>query len=246
VHQLFGEDGVVVVDGDDTALKRLFVPQLKDEFTKSLLFDSVSSTNTALKSIDRSFKIQANPRQVNLFYILDDLRERIVQENGNFRVSATDISFDLESIYKEIEQHPERFSPNVLMRPLYQETILPNLSYTGGGGELAYWLQLKSYFEASKIEFPILMHRNSALVMTKEQLKDLEDLGLSTADLFLPNDALTAKVTKFHSQQPLDFSPQKNHLKKQFKSLYEMAKQTDASFLGAVAAQVKKTTQRAF
>lgn len=240
VHQLFGEDGVVVVDGDDTALKRLFVPQLKDEFTKSLLFDSVSSTNTALKSIDRSFKIQANPRQVNLFYILDDLRERIVQENGNFRVSATDISFDLESIYKEIEQHPERFSPNVLMRPLYQETILPNLSYTGGGGELAYWLQLKSYFEASKIEFPILMHRNSALVMTKEQLKDLEDLGLSTADLFLPNDALTAKVTKFHSQQPLDFSPQKNHLKKQFESLYKMAKQTDASFLGAVAAQEKK------
>ena len=109
VNQLFGEDGVVVVDSDDTALKRLFVPQLKDDFTKSLLFDSVSSTNTALKSIDRSFKIQANPRQVNLFYILDDLRERIVQENGNFRVSATDISFDLESIYKDIEQHPLRF-----------------------------------------------------------------------------------------------------------------------------------------
>jgi len=162
-----------------------FVPQLKDEFTKSLLFDSVSSTNAALKSLDRSFKIQANPRKINLFYVLDDLRERIVEENGSFRVLATEMSFDLESINKEIEQYPERFSPNVLMRPLYQETILPNLSYTGGGGELAYWLQLKSYFKASKIEFPILMHRNSALVMTKEQLKDLKDLGLSTADLFL-------------------------------------------------------------
>lgn len=240
VHQLFGDDGVVVVDGDDVSLKRLFVPQLKDEITKSLLFDSVSSTNTALKSINRSFKIQANPQQINLFYVLDDLRERIVKENGNFRVSATEISFDHESIYKEIEQHPERFSPNVLMRPLYQETILPNLSYVGGGSELAYWLQLKSYFEAHKIEFPILMHRNSALVITKEQLKKLEDLGLSIADLFLPNEAIIAKVTKFHSQYPLDFSPQKNHLKKQFESLYEMAKQTDASFLGAVAAQEKK------
>ena len=138
LYQLFGQDGVIVVDGDDPGLKRMFIPQLKNELETALLFKSVSSTNKELKSIDCGFKIQSNPRELNLFYILDGLRERIVEENGIFRVNNTEMEFGLKSIFNEIDQHPERFSPNVLMRPLYQETILPNLSYTGGGGELAY------------------------------------------------------------------------------------------------------------
>lgn len=240
LYQLFGQDGVIVVDGDDPGLKRMFIPQLKNELETALLFKSVSSTNKELKSIDCGFKIQSNPRELNLFYILDGLRERIVEENGIFRVNNTEMEFGLKSIFNEIDQHPERFSPNVLMRPLYQETILPNLSYTGGGGELAYWLQLKSYFKNSKVDFPILMHRNSALLITEKQQKTLDALGLSACDLFLSDDELTAKLTNTLTQISIDLTPQKNHLKQQFQNLYKIANQTDASFYGAVAAQEQK------
>ena len=240
LYQLFGQDGVIVVDGDDPGLKRMFIPQLKNELETALLFKSVSSTNKELKSIDCGFKIQSNPRELNLFYILDGLRERIVEENGIFRVNNTEMEFGLKSIFNEIDQHPERFSPNVLMRPLYQETILPNLSYTGGGGELAYWLQLKSYFKNSKVDFPILMHRNSALLITEKQQKTLDALGLSACDLFLSDDELTAKVTNSLTQISIDLTPQKNHLKQQFQNLYKIASHTDASFYGAVAAQEQK------
>ena len=68
------------------------------------------------------------------------------------------------------DEFPERFSPNVVMRPIYQEHIMPNLAYIGGGGELAYWFQLKSYFRKEEVTFPILLLRNSALLMSKKLL----------------------------------------------------------------------------
>ena len=81
-----------------------------------------------------------------MFYLKNNLRARIEENDGIFRV-LTDFGWNLEGILEELKRHPERFSPNVLMRPLYQETILPNLCYVGGGGELSYWLQLKSCFD---------------------------------------------------------------------------------------------------
>ena len=70
-----------------------------------------------------------------------------------YRITNTDISFSKKEMLDEIENFPERFSPNALLRPVYQESLLPNLSYVGGGSEIAYWLQLKDYFEYLKIPF---------------------------------------------------------------------------------------------
>merc|ERR1711916_78886 len=120
---------------------------------------NVTTTNESFAS---KYKIQVNPREINLFYLHDQLRERIVLEKGVYQVLNTELSFTESEILDELEKHPERFSPNVLVRPLYQEVILPNLCYIGGGGELAYWLQLKSYFEESGVSFPMLWLRNSA------------------------------------------------------------------------------------
>ena len=71
-------------------------------------------------------------------------------------------------LFEEVQAHPERISPNVLLRPLYQETILPNLAYIGGGGELSYWLQLKTIFESANLRFPILIARNSFLLVDQK------------------------------------------------------------------------------
>jgi len=239
VHQLFGADGLIAIDGDDVQLKSLFTSVVKSELKNKLVFKEVTNTNKALQKIDNGFKIQVNPRPLNLFYLKNNSRARIEEYDGIFRVLNTDLSWDLAEILEELKQHPERFSPNVLMRPLYQETILPNLCYIGGGGELSYWLQLKSCFDSFGIIYPLLMHRCSAIIGTEKQLQKLKKENLSIEDLFFSPEVLSTKVAKSQSSL-IDFSSQKNHLKKQFEALHSLAKQTDASFEGAVAAQEKK------
>ena len=181
-----------------------------------------------------------NPRELNLFYLKADLRERIVKKESCFSVLNTDIQWDLKELLAEVESNPERFSPNVIMRPLYQETILPNLCYIGGGGELSYWLQLKSYFDQEQITFPILLHRNSVLLISQKQHQKLDKLKVTVTDLFQDKDVLIQSQIKKVSSLSVDFSIQKSHLKQQFEQLYLVADQTDKSFKGAVSAQEKK------
>jgi bacillithiol biosynthesis cysteine-adding enzyme BshC len=170
----------------------------------------------------------------------DHLRERIVLENGKYKINNTQLEFTKNEILELVTNHPEKFSPNVIMRPLYQEVILPNLCYIGGGGEIGYWLELKSFFDAVKVTFPILLVRNSALLVTEKQTKKADKLGLTWNDLFLKQKDLINKKTTELSEFPIDFSTQKKHLQEQFEALYELANQTDNSFLGAVKAQEVK------
>ena len=240
VHTLFGSEGLLVIDGNDSTLKRLFIPQMTSELTSQLAFRSVSNTNKELLKIDAAYKVQVNPRELNLFYLKENLRERIVKKESTYSVINTDITWDLVGILEEVNLHPERFSPNVIMRPLYQESILPNLCYIGGGGELSYWLQLKSYFEAEHIQFPILLHRNSVLLISKKQHQKLDKLRVSVSDLFQNKQLFIQSQIKKTSKLPIDLSPQKEQLKQQFKHLHLIASQTDKSFKGAVSAQEKK------
>ena len=150
------------------------------------------------------------------------------------------IGWTKEELENLIENRPDCFSPNVIQRPLYQEVLLPNLCYIGGGGELAYWLQLKSMFEASKVTFPMLLLRNSAFVISDKSTRKLERMNLTVNDLFLTSNNLIKKQIKQISAIAIDFSPQKKFLEEQFKSLYELAHKTDKSFMGAVKAQEVK------
>lgn len=236
-NTLFKTYGLVVIDADNTSLKREFIPYIKEELRNQTGFKTISKTKEKLA---KNYKIQVNPREINLFYLKDNLRERIILENGKYLVLNTDIVFTKEEILKEIENYPERFSPNVIMRPLYQEVILPNLAYVGGGGELAYWLELKAYFEQNKVVFPILMLRNSVLLITEKEYKKTQKLKLTIPDLFLKQHQLVTKKVKEISNLNLDFSKQKDFLKQQFLQLKDIAKQTDVSFVGAVNAQEKK------
>ncbi|HNQ27306.1 MAG TPA: bacillithiol biosynthesis cysteine-adding enzyme BshC [Aquaticitalea sp.] len=240
VNALFKDHGLVIVDGNDLCLKRLFVPYIQNELVDQLSFDKVTETNEKLSKLEKGYKIQVHPREINLFYIKGNLRERIVEKNGLYEVLHTGLRWDKDELLQEVAQHPDRFSPNVILRPLYQEVILPNLCYIGGGGELAYWLQLKSNFEAQNVVFPILLLRNSVLVVSQKQKVKLEKLGLSVADLFLSQNDLMDKITKALSDINIDFSSQKAQLKKQFQDLHQLAEQTDKSFKGAVAAQETK------
>lgn len=235
-NELFSEEGLVIIDGDDATLKTLFVPYVKEELLNQSSYKEVSKTIEQLKA----YTVQVNPREINLFYIENHLRERIVFENNIYKVNHTEIQFSEAEILDLVEKSPEKFSPNVILRPLYQEVILPNLAYIGGGGEIAYWLELKSNFESQNVTFPILILRNSFVVATEKQLEKIEKLQVTWSELFLTPDELTHQKTKELSVFKIDFSEQKATLQKQFTELLKIAAQTDKSFIGAVKAQEAK------
>ena len=235
-NKLFGIYGLVILDADNSDLKQVFTPFIKEELIQQTSYKSVLETTEKLNN----YTIQVNPREINLFFLEDNLRERILLENGKYKVNNTKIEFSESEILILLENHPEKFSPNVIMRPLYQEVILPNLCYIGGGGEIAYWLELKSFFDAVKVTFPILLLRNSALLVTEKQATKANKLDLKWSDLFSKQNNLVNAKTRQLSEIPIDFSTQKEQLQKQFEALYEIADKTDKSFLGAVKAQEAK------
>jgi bacillithiol synthase len=240
-NTLFSEYGLVIMDANDAELKQLFIPYIKDELLNNTSFKSVSETIKKISDLpNQPYNIQVNPREINLFYLKKNLRERIVFEDGKYSVVDSKISWNKDEILKEVDNNPERFSPNVIMRPLYQEVILPNLCYIGGGGELTYWFELKQFFNEVKVPFPILLLRNSVLIQTVQQQNKLNNLNISSEDVFLKRDAFINKKVRKISIIDIDFSSQKEQLIQQFKHLYKLAEKTDKSFIGAVKSQEAK------
>jgi bacillithiol biosynthesis cysteine-adding enzyme BshC len=235
-NSLFAAYGLVIIDADDKDLKRQFIRYIKDDLLKNTSHKKVSETMEMMAAYD----IQVNPREINLFYMEDGLRERIIFENGQFIINNTRLQFSESELLALLDKHPERFSPNVIMRPLYQEVILPNLCYIGGGGEIAYWLELKNFFNAVDVTFPVLLVRNSVLLATEKQSKKADKLGLYWKDLFLKPQELASGQIRKRSEFELDFSVQKDFLRQQFDKLYDIAENTDKSFSGAVKAQEAK------
>jgi len=237
-NRLFSDYGLVIVDGNDVELKKEFVPFVEKELTESLSYKTITETTAGLTAL--GYPEQVYPREINLFYLAEGIRERIIEEEGSYYVNDTDLVFSKDEILKEAKENPQNFSPNALLRPLYQEAILPNLCYVGGGGELAYWFQLKDYFERVQVTFPILLLRNSVLLVPSRYSEKLKKLHANIESLFLPKHELEADYTKQLSEVKIDFSQQKETLVQQFKALHTLAEQTDASFKGAVNAQEKK------
>ena len=182
INHLFGEYGLVVLIPDNARLKKIFAPIIQRELIDEFSYKAVTS---AIASLEKQYKVQAGGRELNLFYLKEDRRERIEKEDGIFRVKALELIFTEEEILNELKKHPERFSPNVILRGAFQETILPNIAFIGGGGELAYWLELKTVFETIGVPYPMLLLRNSFLVIEEKWAAKIRELGLTFSDVFL-------------------------------------------------------------
>jgi len=201
VNSLFAEYGLVVLLPDNAGFKRQMIPLFEDD----LLHQTASGIveKTASKLAEAGYKVQANPREINLMYLKDDLRQRIEKVNGHFTIHHSPFTFDEKEMLDELQQNPERFSPNVILRGLYQETILPNIAFIGGGGETAYWLEYKDLFDHYKIPFPVLVLRNSFLVVEKKWQALIAKLGFTTEDFFLPGEELVNRLVAKQSDKKL-------------------------------------------
>lgn len=201
INDLFGEYGLVIVDGDSPALKELFVPVMQKEIETNFSSRAVENTSGAL--INLGYKAQVTPRAINLFYLETNSRSRVIEENDHYRVG--DQLLSKSALLELIEQRPVSFSPNVVLRPIYQEWILPNLVYVGGGGEMAYWLQLKGVFDALNLTFPLIQVRNSFQFFDKGIMKRLDKLDLSPEDCFEDIHQLKKQYVLEHSSEDIDF-----------------------------------------
>lgn len=234
VHQLFSEYGLLVLDGDHRDLKVQMKSLFKEELLHQTVFESTKDTIHFLE--ERYGKVQVNPREINLFY-LTETRDRIAFENNHFILIDRNITFSKEELIAELEQYPERFSPNALLRPVFQEVVLPNLAYIGGNAEIMYWLELKDYFAKINIPFPILIPRASILVLTQKTLDKTETLGLNRDDYFRDFNQVSKELLLEDHDILALLNKQQNDLEQQFQQLKESAKKTDVTFGNLVDAE---------
>jgi len=200
---LLGEYGLIILNADDASLKSSFAPIMKHELESH--FSEKEIRKTTLELEEDGFHGQAMARPVNLFYIKDQLRERIIpKEDGEFEIGEEMIS--KEDLMEVLENHPERFSPNVILRPLYQEFILPNLCYLGGGGEMAYWLQFKGMFDQTKVPFPLIKIRNSVQWFDRSTNKKIEKLNLKYTSVFESIHEIKKQYVIDNTEEELEFS----------------------------------------
>lgn len=196
VNELFGRFGLIIINPDDAALKQCYIPVMQDDLLNHNAYGLVTEN---IGELEEQYKIQAHPRLINLFYLTDSSRDRIEKRNGKWMALNTAFTWTEEELLAELNAHPERFSPNVILRGLFQETILPNIAFIGGGAEVAYWMELKSLFDTYKVFYPVVLLRQSVLWMNAKHTKLRKELGFSVADIFKTDNALIRSYIRNNS-----------------------------------------------
>ena len=238
VNDLFGAEGLLCLDADDAALKRVFAPVMRDELIHHQSGHVVQEQTERVASL--GYKTVIAPRDINLFYLDDQVRERIEFKDGTYKVLQTKLRFSERELLALLDEHPERFSPNVVLRPLYQETILPNLAYIGGPSEVPYWLQLKSAFGRFETPFPMLMPRNFATYIPAVSAKRIRKLGLMPEDLFEDTITLKRKFVEHHTEHALTFDNENLTVSRALDAILHKAQMVDPSLEKAVLAETKR------
>ncbi|CAN5264258.1 bacillithiol biosynthesis cysteine-adding enzyme BshC [soil metagenome] len=237
VNDLFNGK-IIILDANDAKLKHFFIPVLKVEIENGNAARLVNETISELAALD--YPAQVQPREINLFYKQPGFRERIEKVNDRFLVLNSKISFSKEELKKEIDSYPERFSPNVVLRPLYQQMILPNLAYIGGPGELSYWLEYKKMFDHFKVSFPILQPRHFILLTDKNMTERLSKFEISMEELFGDIEEVIKNFVRKNSGASLSFDDEKQELEKVFEKIREKIIPIDATLKGTVDAELQK------
>ena len=238
LHELLGKYGLLVVDGDDSDLKQLMVNVFAKELQEQFSHTAVEISSAFLD--ERYGKHQAHAREINLFYLTDNSRERIIKMKNGFRIEESDRFFTEEELLTELKQHPERFSPNVFLRPVMQEICLPNLVYIGGGGELSYWLQLKPIFDAVNQPFPMLGLRDTAVYLPKKINKKLNQLQISVNDCFQPKEQLIQALVQQHSTNNLSLTASRKSIISAMQEMEQQAKAIDSTLQASAKAEQQR------
>ncbi len=233
----FSPYGLLALDADVPSLKALFTSTVQKELETSFVSEAVHKT---VSQFPDAYKQQAPPKACNFFLFEEGKRFRLDKEADHFSLHPTGKQFTPAEIQARLEQSPEDFSPNVLTRPLYQETILPNIAYIGGGGELAYWIQLTDAFKEAQIPMPQVVLRNSFQLVDAGVAKKLAKLDLEPKDIFLDEQLLINQhLAATEDVEVLDFAKAEDPKNAFFERIKKQVAEVDPTLVGSVEAQEK-------
>jgi bacillithiol biosynthesis cysteine-adding enzyme BshC len=221
VHELFGAYGLVIIDPDDKRLKAEFVDIIRDDISNNTNYKLVNGAIDSLAKI--GVKAQVNPREINVFRLTDD-RTRIEKESAEV-----------------LELPEEDYSPNVVLRPLYQQKILPNIAYVGGPGEIAYWLEYKAMFDHHNIMFPVLIPRDFILLTDEKTDQQINKLGFEISDIFKDTETLIKEFIGKNSGQELSLKEHEDELVKIYNEIALKVNNIDPTLKASVEAELQKT-----
>jgi len=244
VNALFGDYGLVVVDADSRALKQLFCHVMEDDVFRQIPKQKVDGTNEHLRQA--GYHVHVHARDINFFYLDKELRARLERTETGFAVVDSDIHFSEQQLRDLITCEPEKLSPNVILRPVYQEVILPNLAYIGGPAEVVYWLQLKEVFKHFELPFPVLLPRNFALVIDSPDYRKLQKTGLDIKDFFEDKNYIFNHWVARNSTHDITLGQEMKTARELFESIQKKAKDIDTTLVPHVSAQAKKISDRLF
>jgi bacillithiol biosynthesis cysteine-adding enzyme BshC len=228
VNSLFGSYGLMVLIADNAALKKEMTAVFEDDLFRHTPAALVQQT---AKQLAGQYHAQVNPRDVNLFYMNGNIRDRIIKSGEQFIVNNTGISFSAAAMLDELQRYPERFSPNVVLRGLYQETILPNVAFIGGGSEIAYWLELKDMFVYYNVPYPVLIQRNSFLIINKKMGQLVHKLDIPMEALFRDESQLLKDIVKARSSLQLSLEKEMQQLSGLYDHIRAVARPVDTTLM---------------
>src|SRR5690554_294135 len=202
LFRFFDKHGLIIFDPQDVIIKNLLKPVFKNEIknfrkhTEKLV--KVSAT------LEELYHAQVKVRPVNLFYSTGDGRFLIEPVENEFRLRRKRKKFTQDEIINEIDMHPENFSPNVLLRPICQDYILPTAFYIGGPSEVSYFAQITPLYDFYNLNTPVIYPRASATIFENNLEKIIEKYNLSVEDIFTNADDLKTKVINSLTKNSVD------------------------------------------
>lgn len=182
IRSLFADTGLVLMNPDDARLKALVRPLFRRDLTDSpSAVDAIRSTSDRLERDGYHAQVHASP--TNLFLLDDTGRRPIDVDAGGFRLRGTEQTFTEEELLTRLDDAPEDFSPNVVLRPLMQDALLPTAAYVAGPGEVSYFAQYRGVYDWAEMTMPLIVPRASVSLVESKVQSVLDAFDLDLPDL---------------------------------------------------------------
>ncbi|MFA3783112.1 bacillithiol biosynthesis cysteine-adding enzyme BshC [Melioribacteraceae bacterium 4301-Me] len=202
LFKLFDEYGLIIFNPLDAEVKKLLKPVFIKEITEySSHADKLVERSAELED---AYHAQVKVKPINLFYIDNNERLLIEPTDNDYRLKGKRKKFSREELINLLSSQPERFSPNVILRPICQDYLFPTAFYIAGPSEISYFAQITPMYEIYKIAQPFIYPRASATLVEKGIKNILEKYNLTYFDVFKGEQEIVNMVISSLSELNLD------------------------------------------
>ncbi len=184
-HKLLGDFGVITINPHDTFWKKNSVAFFETAISKNEeISQALEKVKSEIEAEGFSPQIATQPENSNLFLLLVKERHKLICEGENYSLGGREENFTKEELLTLTDVTPNLFVTNVVLRPLYQDFLLPTVAYVGGPSEVAYFAQILKLYPIFEIAEPVIFPRNSVLLLEKRIQRLLGKLGIELIDSF--------------------------------------------------------------